>query len=77
MSKIDIRTHQVEAFNAIVFADDHSDYYASEMGLSNDCGETIIKFSDSDGDYGKNLKFEDIDNLILALKKAKELWGDK
>ena len=50
---------------------------------------TSIRFGDNDGDLVENgaykvyicrddageLMMEDIDNLILALQKAKELWG--
>ncbi len=77
MSRIDIRNGHVDSPSTITFADGHSDYFASEVTLNKDYGEVTITFLDCDGDKANQLKFEDIDNLILALKKAKELWGDK
>lgn len=76
MSTIDVRSGDEERIKSVVFADDHSGYYASKLQLTNNWDGKHITFEDSDGDDAYKLNLEDIDNMILALQKAKELWGD-
>lgn len=76
MSKIDVRDGTVGPVDEIIFGDNHSDYFTTELSKVNAALEPdYIEFYDSDGDYARKLKISDIDNMIKALQKAQELWG--
>lgn len=77
MVKLDIRTMVTDNVDTIVFSDKTStvmDDYSCSM-LQEADGQSIV-FSDVDGDKVSRLRIDDIDNFILALQKAKELWED-
>lgn len=74
MSKIDIRNGNMIRIERIVFADDHADYYASELVINpNSYGDARIEFLDSDNDDAHKIRIEDIPNLIKALEKVLEV----
>ena len=69
MSEIDIRQGGVQKVTAIRFADkEHLEF--DENGHA-----SVIILMDCDNENGR-LYVKDIPNLILALQKALELWGD-
>lgn len=72
MSKIDIRDGQkIVGIRGVVFADaDRNEYRATQVHFNGEC----VLIQDCD-DAVSEISLKDIDNLILALKKAKELWG--
>lgn len=70
MSTIDIRTTSSDPVRKITFAD-YNSAYATQLDIS----EGYIQFRDSNGDVENDVQFEDIDNLIRALQKVKELKG--
>jgi hypothetical protein len=71
MASIDIRIKGDEEVTDIVFADQLN---TSSYGM-----QRLEKYSDDmmkihwDGDYGY-IAFKDVDNMIEALQKAKEIW---
>lgn len=71
MSTIDIRNNQSDDITSITFSDTNYGY-ASRIRKQ---GE-YISLVDIDTDKEADVKGADIDNLILALRKAQELgWG--
>jgi hypothetical protein len=73
MSKLDIRNNEIEKPNVIIFGDG-KDFLASQISINHN-GKLML--TDWDDDLVHELDLDDVDNLILALKKAKELWGSE
>jgi hypothetical protein len=72
MSSIDIRNPAAEQIDKIIFA---SYCPRFDVAISLDKDDEYIAITDECGTYIR-LENKDIDNLILALQKAKELgWG--
>lgn len=71
MSKLDIRTAPSNP-TVIVFGD-HTTAYATQINIEG----TYIILQDSEGDYENDVSVGDVDNLILALQKAKEVMGSR
>lgn len=71
MSIIDIR-HDIKNVEKIVYADDKS-FMCPGIAIQRE--DKYLELVDVDGDVDGRVCFEDIDNLILALQKAKELWA--
>ena len=70
MTTIDIREN-VEEITAVRFADT-----CRACAVRNDSGKGLVLIdTDSKGDAC--FYYNDIDNLIKALQKAKELWGNE
>lgn len=73
MSRIDIR-FPTEQPDMIFFADDSNDTSFMLTHLQQFSGESLkVHWAD---DYAF-LRYADIDNMVKALQKAKELWGNK
>lgn len=67
--KFDVRANKSEDIKAVVFGDSR----CNGAQVTYSCG--LFEILDMDGDGQYEIDKEDIDNLILALQKAKELWG--
>lgn len=73
MSTIDIRDTGQAKVTRIIFRDEHpTQCPAVELTKYSD---EMIQLVDEDGDGDDRICFEDIDNVIKALQKAKELWA--
>ena len=73
MSVIDIRKHPPETLiKTIVFADRDTSGTAKVIRV--DKGFTSQLDIVSQGSGNLHVKYSDIDNMIAALKKAKEMW---
>lgn len=72
MATLDIRTADLTEIDEIIFGGGQADN-AMKLVKFNDKGE--FQLYDLDDERSGYLAVEDIDNLILALRKAKELWG--
>lgn len=70
MSTIDIRNNSISAPTTIRFGDD--DFGAAQLAYT---GSEGICIEDIDGDSTSVIDVTDIDNMIKALQKAKEVWG--
>lgn len=66
--EIDIRNHSDEVVDVIRFSD-------RDIIRHEDSAIEII--DEGDHQYRTAIYKKDIDNLILALQKAKELWGEE
>lgn len=73
MAKLDIRNEIVEPVTEIVFADREANAKFKLTSLSKGTNSHDLVRVNWDGDYAY-VKHADIDNMIAALKKAKELW---
>jgi hypothetical protein len=73
MSKLDVRNNEIAKPNVIIFGDGE-DFLASQISIKHN-GELVLEGCD-DG-LVREFDLDDVDNLILALKKAKELWGSE
>jgi GT2 family glycosyltransferase len=72
MAAIDVRENQ--PIDTIIFADEEATS-AGAYKLENYCSNEIVILNNNDESV--YLKHSDIDNLIAALHKAKELWVGK
>ncbi len=70
MSTLDIRTGASEGVDVITFSDSHYGWANRITRLGDN-----IRIADNDGDGQYDVLVGDLDNLILALQKAKELWS--
>ena len=71
MSVIDIRTGTTKDVDTIIFAEDSYGYGTRLIHVGG-----YVQIVDVDKDKESDVRMADIDNLILALQKAKELgWG--
>jgi hypothetical protein len=70
MSRIDVRKEEPEKVIQIQFSDNTS--FAAVLYLN---GNDTLGLLSGGGDHECEFKLCDVDNLILALEKAKELWG--
>lgn len=68
MTTIDIRNHSEEKITSIVF---------SERDIIEHESTSLINIRDTSCDESCSVFIKDIPNLIKALQKAQELWGDK
>ena len=66
--EIDIRTGEPKNIKKIRFGNDRYDLVEVNERL-------YRKYITVASEYGGEVDLKDIDNLILALQKAKELWG--
>lgn len=66
MNTLDIRNPDENQVAEIIFGEDCQVEYDGEF----------VDIYDMDNDM-VNIRFGDIDNLIKALQKAKELWGEQ
>jgi hypothetical protein len=73
MSKLEIRNNEIVKPNVIIFGDG-KDFLASQISITHN-GKLALM--DCDGWLVHEFYLDDVDNLILALKKAKELWGSE
>ena len=73
MATIDIREGS-SAIDTITFADNH-DGVSSIRRVNGFSKSEWLELLDEFGECNV-IRMSDIDNLILALKKAKELWGN-
>lgn len=69
---IDVRNDRQAEIETIIFGDGTGDY-VGQLRLI--CKDIYLEGLDDDGD--SFITLDDIDNMILALKKAKEIWGYK
>lgn len=69
MATIDIREDSSE-IDTIKFSDT-----GNQANVVSNTPGSWIEVSYEHGSYSIGVEKKDIDNLILALKKAKELWG--
>lgn len=76
MTTLDIRTNN-SPITSITFADGEWDWGCTITVKQHQRDVTELFLRDMDGDATNCLNLSDIDNLILALQKAKELWGNK
>jgi hypothetical protein len=74
MAKLDIRNAAPDEVAEVVFADKSGDtnYMLYKLAKSSDADLFRAEF---ENDYAY-VRYDDIDNLILALQKAKELWAN-
>ncbi|MGL5014402.1 MAG: hypothetical protein ACRC6V_08970 [Bacteroidales bacterium] len=73
MSAIDIRRHPEEALvDTIIFANRDSSGTAKVVCVKKACLSQLDIVSQGSGEL--HVKYSDIDNMVAALKKAKELW---
>jgi hypothetical protein len=70
--EIDIRSTLEIPVKFIRFADKYNDDGCLVEGISD-----YIYINDGDGDICDGIHKDNIDNLILALRKAKEIWHEK
>ena len=75
MTTLDIRSGKVCYTDAIRFASGNS--CAIDMFICIDTQPPTIRLLDENSDGNEYIAVADIDNLILALQRAKELWGNK
>jgi ABC-type lipopolysaccharide export system ATPase subunit len=73
MTTLDIRSGKVCYTDAIRFSGGSS--CAIDMFICIDTQPPTIRFLDENSDGNEYIAVADIDNLILALQKAKELWS--
>lgn len=76
MTTLDIRTNNCP-ITSIKFADGNWDWACTITVKQHPINVTELFLCDIDGDTTNYINLADIDNLILALQKAKELWGGK
>lgn len=74
MSMIDIR-YETSEVRQIKFAEDRSGFAGHNVDFYVESHDKGVKLTDSYDGEPYNICEEDIDNLIKALQKAKELWG--
>jgi hypothetical protein len=72
MGMYDVRTQGTEGVDEIVFADSDATTQGVYKVMAYASDELRI-FADGVG--STYLRYDDIDNFILALQKAKELWS--
>lgn len=73
MSAIDIRQHPAEALvDTIIFANRDTSGTAKVVCVKKGFTSQLDIVSQGSGNL--HVKYSDIDNMIAALKKAKELW---
>jgi hypothetical protein len=73
MATLDIRTSIVSNYDSIRFSDNANG--AMEIVLFKDRDFKDVLLLDENKDPNPFVAINDIDNLILALQKAKELWS--
>lgn len=72
MATLDIRNATDDEITHIQFGSFHNTC-GGIVALSSNTDE--ISIQDKEEDINGYIRIDDIDNLILALQKAKELWG--
>jgi hypothetical protein len=72
MATLDIRTIGDEPITEIKFGEGDNE---NSSAVSKRFGHQEVILIDRDDDSSGYIAIKDIDNLILALQKAKELWG--
>ena len=75
MSTIDIRDKESNSINLIRFSGSDCGMGKAALLRRYSTGQFVIIHNPNDSSDLCHVKFEDVDNLILALKEAKKLWG--
>lgn len=75
MSTLDIRRMTEGRIKAIVFADRDTAGTGKAVRLEEQFPDQVAIVTQ--GNDNIHVKYKDVDNLIAALKKAKELWQGK
>lgn len=73
MARLDVRQVSEEEINEIQFSAAAADAAIIEGQAGSDC----LSIVDADQDSTNTIRMRDVDNMIKALEKAKELWGGK